>query len=177
MTSGRIRSALQPAHRSRFAIVAALSLGAVVTGAGTSSAAVAPITGPVYGLHGLCIDDTAFGTADGTPVQIYQCNNGSNQQWTLTNPQFGQNTTLTVYGKCLDAKGGGTSDGTPVVLSTCTGASDQAWTLEYAGAWVNVKSGKCLDDTAYGNSGTPLQIWDCNNGNNQFWHAAGLPTG
>jgi hypothetical protein len=177
MISARIRSAPRAHRRRQVVITVALSLSAVVAGAGTSFAAVAPITGPVYGLHGLCLDDTAFGTTDGNPVQIYQCNNGSNQQWTLTNPQFGANTTLTDYGKCLDAKGGATSNGTPVVLSTCTGTAEQEWTLEYVGTWVNVNSGKCLDDTAYGGSGTALQIWDCNNGNNQLWHASGLPTG
>ncbi|MEY9855837.1 hypothetical protein ABH935_001441 [Catenulispora sp. GAS73] len=177
MVSARMRSASHALRRPRVAITLALSLGAVVAGAGTSFAAASPITGPVYGLHGLCLDDTALGTSDGNPVQIYQCNNGANQQWTLTNPQFGANTTATVYGKCLDAKGGGTGNGTAVVLSTCTGAADQEWTLEYSGTWVNVNSGKCLDDPAYGGSGTALQIWDCNNGNNQVWHAAGLPTG
>ena len=180
MISTRIRFAPHtPSRRARLAVAAALSVGAMAasTAASYAAADVTPITGLVYGIHGMCLDDTASGTADGTPVQIYNCNNGGNQQWTLTNPQFGANTTVTVFGKCLDAQAGATANGTPVVLSTCTGAADQQWTLEYAGTWVNVKSGTCLDDTAYGGSGTALQIWGCNSGQNQLWHAAGLPTG
>lgn len=34
----------------------------------------------VYG--GKCLDAKAHGTANGTPVEIWSCNGGTNQQWT-----------------------------------------------------------------------------------------------
>jgi hypothetical protein len=32
---------------------------------------------------GLCLDVTGAGTADGTPIELWTCNGGSNQQWSL----------------------------------------------------------------------------------------------
>ncbi len=32
---------------------------------------------------GLCLDATGVGTANGTPLELWTCNGGSNQQWTL----------------------------------------------------------------------------------------------
>ena len=37
------------------------------------------------------------------------------------------------------------------------------------GELVNPQSGKCLDDTGWGGSGTQLQIWACGDGTNQQW--------
>jgi chitinase len=34
---------------------------------------------------------------------------------------------------------------------------------------VNTNSGKCLDDTGYGGSGTQVQIWACADTANQQW--------
>lgn len=161
----------------RAATAVGLSIGAVVAGAGTGSAAVAPITGPIYGYQGLCMDDRGFGTSNGNPVQLYQCNNGSNQQWTVTNPTFGSTTTFTDLGLCLGVEGDGSSNGDPAGLYTCDGSAVQEWILEFNGTFVNLNSGKCLDDTGFGLSGTALEVWDCNNGSNQVWNISGLPTG
>ena len=32
---------------------------------------------------GLCLDVTGAATANGTPVELWTCNGGSNQQWSL----------------------------------------------------------------------------------------------
>jgi hypothetical protein len=32
---------------------------------------------------GLCLDVTGASTAEGAPVELWTCNGGSNQQWTL----------------------------------------------------------------------------------------------
>ncbi|HXR73889.1 RICIN domain-containing protein [Actinocrinis sp.] len=32
---------------------------------------------------GLCLDATGAGTANGTPLQLWTCNGGSSQKWTL----------------------------------------------------------------------------------------------
>jgi len=37
------------------------------------------------------------------------------------------------------------------------------------GSLYNPQSGKCLDDTGFGGSGTQLEIWTCTGGTNQAW--------
>src|SRR5262249_23194851 len=39
-------------------------------------------TGQITGIAGKCVDVRAAGTADGTPVQLYDCNGTNAQQWT-----------------------------------------------------------------------------------------------
>jgi hypothetical protein len=34
-------------------------------------------------VSGKCLDDTAFNTTEGTQLEIWTCNDGSNQQWVL----------------------------------------------------------------------------------------------
>ena len=48
-----------------------------------------------------------------------------------------------------------------------------AWQAQSNGELVNPNSGKCLDDTGFGGSGTQVQIWACGDGTNQVWT---LPT-
>ncbi len=175
MIRSRARSSAQAMRHRRVMIAMALSAGAVLAGAGTASAGVASITGPIYGYGGTCLDDRASGAVNGNPVQVYHCNDGSNQQWTVTNPHFGATTTIMIYGKCLDVHGGFTWDGDPVTLWGCNGGVPQKWILESNGTFVNPNSGKCLDDPARGGSGTALQIWHCNGGDNQVWDISGLP--
>ncbi len=73
-----------------------------------------------------CLDAYNNGTTNGTVVDIWDCNGGANQKWTvnssgtLTNDQSGL---------CLDANGNGTGNGTKLVLWTCNGGANQRWTL------------------------------------------------
>ena len=56
--------------------------------------------------------------------------------------------------------------------STCTPATAPApryWVPQSNGELVNPNSGKCLDDTGYGGSGTQVQIWACADTSNQQW--------
>ncbi|WP_103348906.1 RICIN domain-containing protein [Amycolatopsis sp. CA-128772] len=65
-------------------------------------------------------------TADGTPVQLYDCNGSAAQTWqprgdgSVLNPQSG---------KCLDDPGSSTTPGTQLVIRACTGGANQRWTL------------------------------------------------
>ncbi|MBB4928090.1 GH12 family glycosyl hydrolase domain-containing protein [Kitasatospora kifunensis] len=116
---------------------------------------------------GRCADLQGLGTADGTPVQLWDCSGAWNQNWTSTagtvvNPQSG---------KCLDVAGGGTADGTQVRLWSCNGTGAQQWQFNADGTVTNPQSGKCLDAAGSGN-GALLQIWDCYGGGtrpNQVW--------
>jgi Ricin-type beta-trefoil lectin domain len=69
---------------------------------------------------------TGQGTADGTLVELWSCNGGTNQQWNA-----GPNSSLvgTGSGKCLDDPGGTTVNGTQQVIWTCHGTTNQMWTV------------------------------------------------
>ncbi|HEV3380422.1 MAG TPA: ricin-type beta-trefoil lectin domain protein [Trebonia sp.] len=122
-------------------------------------------TGPITGYEGLCLDDRSASTADYNPIQVYTCNGTDAQQWTVASGN-----TLQVLGKCLDVDAAGTADGTTVDLYDCNGTGAQVWVPQSGGALVNPESGKCLDDTGYGGSGTQAQIWDCTGNANQEWN-------
>lgn len=122
-------------------------------------------TGQITGYEGLCLDDRSASTAEYNPIQVYTCNGTRAQQWTVTSGN-----TLQVLGKCLDVDGAGTADGTLVDLYTCNGTGAQVWEPQSDGALLNPESGKCLDDSGYGGSGTQAQIWSCTGNSNQAWN-------
>ena len=114
---------------------------------------------------GRCLDVPGAVQTNGTQVEIYDCNAGSNQLWLSTGGQ------LEVYGaKCLDAASQGTTNGTVVDIYTCNGGSNQKWTLTSTGTIVGTQSGLCLDVIGAGTAnGTKLDLWTCNGGSNQKW--------
>jgi O-glycosyl hydrolase len=77
-------------------------------------------------INGKCLDVNGKGTANGTLVQLWTCNGGTNQQWTV-----GPNSSLvgTGSGKCLDDPGRTTVDGTQQQIWTCNGGINQSWQL------------------------------------------------
>ncbi|HXL93123.1 MAG TPA: ricin-type beta-trefoil lectin domain protein [Streptosporangiaceae bacterium] len=121
-------------------------------------------TGPIHGYEGLCLDDRSASTADFNPVQVYTCNGTNAQNWTVES-----NNTLQVLGGCLDVDAAGTTNGTTVDYYPCNGTAAQVWDPQSNGELVNPNSGKCLDDTGYGGSGTQVQIWTCDDTSNQQW--------
>jgi len=154
--------------RRLLTFVAAVTL---VAGLGTAAAglAQAQTTGAITGYEGLCLDDRSASTADFNPIQVYTCNGTSAQQWTVES-----NNTLEVLGGCLDVAGAGTANGTLVDYYPCNGTAAQVWDPQSNGELLNPNSGKCLDDTGYGGSGTQVQIWACGDTSNQQWT---LPSG
>ncbi|MFF2519271.1 lectin [Streptomyces sp. NPDC058086] len=124
-------------------------------------------TGTITGLAGKCLDAAQASSADGTPVQLYDCNGTTTQQWTI-----GTDGTIRALGKCLDVTDDSTADGAEVQLWTCTGGANQKWTVNAAHDIVNPQADKCLDVTDYQSAnGTPAQIWSCSGGANQKWNA------
>ncbi|MEU5045835.1 endo-1,4-beta-xylanase [Streptomyces griseorubiginosus] len=113
---------------------------------------------------GRCVDVPNAGTTDGTQVQLWDCNNATNQQWTSTSA--GE---LRVYGnKCLDAAG--TGNGARVQIYSCWGGANQQWRLNSDGSIVGVQSGLCLDAVGNGTAnGTQIQLYTCSGGSNQRW--------
>ncbi|HEV2639910.1 MAG TPA: glycoside hydrolase family 19 protein [Actinocrinis sp.] len=146
---------------------AALLTGFAVTAATTAEAAG---TGTITGYAGLCLDDYAASSADGTKADVYTCNGTGAQQWTVTSGN-----TLQINGKCLDITGASTTDGALIELWDCNGGGNQVWQAQGNGELLNPASGKCLDDPGFATApGTQLDLWDCNGGANQIW---GLPGG
>ena len=119
----------------------------------------------IKGLAGKCVDVAGANTANGTPVDLYDCNGTAAQQWTV-----GSDGTIRALGKCLDVTGGGTADGTTVQLYDCNGSAAQKWAVSSAHDIVNPQANKCLDVTGNNSAnGTRLQIWTCTGGANQKW--------
>jgi hypothetical protein len=113
-----------------------------------------------------CLDVPNASTANGTLLDIWDCNGGANQQWaSLSNGE------LQVYGsKCLDVPGHATAAGTRVEIWDCNGGANQQWNLNSDGTVVGRESGLCLDVTGAGTAnGTAVEIWTCNGAANQKW--------
>jgi ricin-type beta-trefoil lectin protein/glycosyl hydrolase family 18 (putative chitinase) len=121
-------------------------------------------TGTITGYQGLCLDDSGASTANFNPIDVYTCNGTNAQQWTVA-----AGNTLQVLGSCLDVDAAGTANGTAVDLYTCNGTGAQVWEHQSNGELLNPESGKCLDDTGFGGSGTHVQIWACAASANQEW--------
>jgi mannan endo-1,4-beta-mannosidase len=123
-------------------------------------------TGVITGVGGKCVDVSGGGTANGTVVDLYDCNGTSAQQWTV-----GSDGTVRALGKCLDVTGQGTADGTKIQLWDCNGQSNQQWVAESDGHLQNPVSGRYLDDPGGATTnGTQLQIYDRNTNAWQIWH-------
>ena len=76
---------------------------------------------------GKCMDVVSSGTANGTKIQLFDCNGTAAQQWSwtssglsLVNPQSG---------RCLDDPSSSTVDGTQLQLWDCNNTAAQQWTL------------------------------------------------
>ncbi|MFI5756688.1 RICIN domain-containing protein [Streptomyces sp. NPDC051569] len=121
--------------------------------------------GTITGLGGKCVDVASASSANGTPVQLYDCNGSAAQRWTV-----GSDGTIRALGKCLDVKDNSTANGAQLQLWDCTGGPNQRWGVSGARDIVNTQADKCMDVT--GNSsanGTRLQIWTCSGTANQKW--------
>ncbi|WP_430784203.1 family 16 glycosylhydrolase [Actinoplanes sp. G11-F43] len=119
-------------------------------------------------LNGRCIDIPSGNTADGTRLQMYDCNGLAPQKWA-----FQGDGTLRAMGKCMDPAGGALANGTPIQLVTCNGNPVQRFTLSGAGDLVNISANRCVDIVDNnGANGARLQLWDCAGTANQKWRVA-----
>ncbi|TGN79459.1 chitinase [Streptomyces bauhiniae] len=153
-----------PSSALRGVLAAALltaSAGALTT---TPAAAA---TGAITGLGGKCLDVAGANSANGTAVQLYDCNGTAAQQWTVDSDG-----TVRALGKCLDVTGSSTANGARLQLWDCSGGANQQWTVSAARDLVGRQSGKCADVTGNTSAnGTPVQIWSCTGAANQKWTA------
>jgi chitinase len=122
-------------------------------------------TGRITGIAGKCVDVAAASSANGTAIQLYDCNGSNAQNWTV-----GTDGTLRALGKCMDINAAGTANGSLVQLYDCNGTGAQVWQSQSNGTLRNPASGRCLDASNNSSAnGTRLHIWDCFAGANQRW--------
>ena len=147
---------------SQLAIVALGVAGPVVV----ASPAFAGVTGTGnLELLGKCMDAPNGQSSDGTNVNLYDCNGGTNQVWILgadgtIRPAFDQT-------KCLDLPDWQTDNGTLLNLWDCNGGSNQQWSLDGDSA-IRGYGAKCVDDPSGStDNGVSLLYYDCNGGSNQ----------
>lgn len=133
-----------------------------ITGGGTGNPRP---TGRISGYGGKCVDVAAASSANGTAVQLYDCNGTAAQNWTVA-----ADGSLQALGKCLDATSAGTANGTQLQLWDCNGSGAQKWQPGSGSTLVNPVSGRCVDATGPSSAnGTRLQLWDCFGAANQQW--------
>ncbi|WP_330274839.1 ricin-type beta-trefoil lectin domain protein [Lentzea sp. NBC_00516] len=155
MVSGYPSDATENAVQANIIAAGYSSGGSGATGAVRSVAA------------GRCLDVNAGSTTAGTPLQIWDCNSGTNQTWTRTTS--GQ---LTVYSgdstRCAAASGPQT--GAAVVIAACDGGAGQRWQFNANGTVSSAQSGLCVDvNGAATANGTKTILWTCHGGGNQQW--------
>ncbi len=117
---------------------------------------------------GRCLDVPQGSTANGTDLQIYDCNALWTPVWTLpgspTGPIVGPGTAA----MCVDVDTNTATNGNLVQLWDCTGVPGQQWAMHADGT---VRSfGKCLG--VVGNAtadGSKIQLWDCSGASGQTW--------
>ncbi|MFG3096332.1 ricin-type beta-trefoil lectin domain protein [Streptomyces sp. NPDC048202] len=123
-------------------------------------------TGAFAGLAGKCLDVAGGSSANGTAVQLYDCNGSTAQQWTVA-----ADGSVRALGKCLDVVSASTADGAKVQLYDCNGTGTQRWSYNAGtGDVVNSAADKCLDVTDNSSAnGARAQIWSCTGAANQKW--------
>jgi hypothetical protein len=151
-------------HRRRTLAIALSATVVATLGVLGITDALAAQTGPIAGPGGKCLDVAGANSANGTAVQLWECNGTGAQQWTV------DGASVKALGKCLDVSGGSRQDGARVQIYACNGTGAQQWAFRGT-QLVNSGSGKCLDA-----DGTRLQIWACTGAANQAWRGNGTTT-
>ncbi|MFJ6541174.1 ricin-type beta-trefoil lectin domain protein [Streptomyces sp. NPDC091385] len=123
-------------------------------------------TGTFTGLAGKCLDVAGGSSANGSAVQLYDCNGSTAQQWTVS-----ADGSVRALGKCLDVTSASTANGAKVQLYDCNGTGAQQWSYNAStGDVVNTAADKCLDVTDNSSAnGARAQIWSCTGAANQKW--------
>ena len=126
-----------------------------------------------------CLDVSGAGTANGTKIQVWQCNQSAAQTW-IEEYAGGRIVyhSAVDFDKCLDLEQASTSNGTKIQLYDCNYTPAQMWLKESAtsGSAIlhsSLDYGKCVDmsynDLYAPANGAQVQIWDCNGLPQQEW--------
>ncbi|ONI76321.1 hypothetical protein ALI144C_37325 [Actinosynnema sp. ALI-1.44] len=120
---------------------------------------------------GRCLDaDLNTITANGTKVQLWDCNGQNQQRWREAYDSPNRILSRRSF-RCLDTDTSSNgANGGKVQLWDCTRSLQQNWYID--GQTIRTRyHGKCLDAdlNTIGANGTKVQIWDCNGSPQQRW--------
>jgi Ricin-type beta-trefoil lectin domain-like len=121
---------------------------------------------------GLALDAVGQNTTNGTPIDQWSYNAGSNQKWTVTSLGSGEYKITGVQSsRVLDVNGQSTANGAAVQLYDSNGGGNQEWIITpSAGTIEGVQSSKLMEVAGQSTSpGTVIEIWSVNGGENQQW--------
>ncbi|WP_406086342.1 ricin-type beta-trefoil lectin domain protein [Kitasatospora purpeofusca] len=129
-----------------------------------------------------CLDVSGNGSANGTPVQMWECNGGDAQKWTYNGYKL-----RAANGKCLDLADNRAANGNKLQVWDCLEIPGQRWNMSPSGGFRHMtdpddrSKDVCIDDysgrTANGNS---VVAWACGSDSNrdapnQNWAWGGTP--
>ncbi|MFD5465538.1 ricin-type beta-trefoil lectin domain protein [Kitasatospora sp. NPDC127059] len=129
-----------------------------------------------------CLDVSGNGTANGTPVQMWECNGGDAQKWTYNGYRL-----QAANGKCLDLPGNNTSNGNKLQVWDCLDNPGQRWNMSAGGGFRHLVDQEdrskdvCIDDySGQTGNGSPVVAWGCGSEDkrdapNQNWAWGGTP--
>ncbi len=170
------------------AVLAAALLPVLTSASPAAAQPVAFTTTNVNEGSSLCMDDPNSQTTTGVQLIQYNCNSGSNQNWTFT-PVSGTTNTYTITSfasLCVDVSGRSTADNAQVIQWTCNGQTNQEFELQpvtVSGATNTfnleaVHSSKCIvptgDTTA---NDTVLVQLPCTTATTRVWRLPGYNPG
>ncbi|BEI89301.1 uncharacterized protein CcaverHIS019_0206630 [Cutaneotrichosporon cavernicola] len=117
-----------------------------------------------------CLDVQGANFANGTPVQIWDCNGTPAQSWTLQRGAGKVKLAANGTNFCLDA-GTNPANGVGMKIWSCVDVPQQNWFYTDDNRIALTGQGFCLDLTNGDKTdGNRVQIWQCGTGNNnQVW--------
>jgi hypothetical protein len=117
----------------------------------------------VVNAQGKCLDVQGSGTANGTPAQVYTCNNSAAQRWKIHGSEDAAQLVNVASQKCLDVAGNNDDNKTPIRIWQCNDSPAQRWALNMQSDTEikSVGTGKCLDLHTF-NNGQNAWLYDCN---------------
>lgn len=113
---------------------------------------------------GKCLDITNNGTADRTPVQLWDCTGAAEQTWDSPQSEWLTINASAPSYKVLDAPY--TTDFSTTWIFSYWGGANQFWTVP----WMEIRGvgDKCAD-VPYSNDGSIVWLFSCWGGSNQHW--------
>ncbi|KAJ7876439.1 ricin B lectin domain-containing protein [Mycena leptocephala] len=115
-----------------------------------------------------CLDVTGGATANGTPLQIWECTPGdANQQWTLS----GNSIQWSGDSSCLDLTNGNATNGNVMQIWACTDGPNQQWTLTTGPSepiTPIISNTTCLTAPTNAN-GVEVVVEPCDGSTSQLW--------
>lgn len=109
----------------------------------------------------MCVTPYGGGTANGTLLVQWACNDNLSQDWSFTATSYGNLVVNKKSGRCITPYGGSTGNGAYLTLWDCdSNDTSQKWRTDSIGNLENLHSGKYIAASGGGSqSGTQLTLW------------------